>query len=84
MKGSILLELRCANCDTYLLNYQKQGKGNLRVLHLERIIEASFKALYALNKELKCPSCQSRLGIYDEKLNAYRMGRSSARQRLIY
>ena len=83
VKTYIHLELSCNRCKTFLLNYQKIGKGNLRILHVKRILDASFN-LFDLEKELLCPQCKNRLGVYDAKLNGYRMQRSAASQKLIF
>lgn len=83
VKSHILLELSCNVCKEHLLNYQKIGKGNLRMLHIERIIEATFD-MFDLEKELLCPYCHVRLGIYDYKLHGYRMERSASSQKLVF
>ncbi len=80
-KSYILLELSCNECKSFLLNYQKVGKGNLRILHIERIIDASFD-MFDLPKELLCPTCKNRLAILDTKLNGYRMERSATSSKL--
>lgn len=82
IKSSVHLEIRCASCQTFLMSYQKVGKGNLRILHIERIIESSFN--FYEDKILTCPNCKSRLGIYDTKLKGYRMQRASTSDKFLY
>ncbi len=83
IRGSVLLELTCAHCKTALLHYQKVVKGNVRLLHLERIVAATFDC-FKQAKQLTCPTCGTRLGLFDEKHFGYRMIRGHTMQRFLF
>lgn len=48
----------CAFCQHKLALYQKKGRGNLLIMHVEGIKEASF----SFDKALICPGCEEHLG----------------------
>ena len=77
VKGSRLLLVSCGHCKEDLAVYQKQGRGNLLNMYLERIVEASFD----FDRLLICPKCQEELGFkIQSKISgkeAYKMKRST-------
>ena len=77
VKGSHLLMISCGYCKYDLAIYQKHGRGNLLRMHLERIVESSFK----FEKILECPHCQAVLATKIQsktsKKEMYRMKRST-------
>lgn len=77
VKGSHILIVSCGHCKTDIVKYQKQGRGNLLRLHIDRVIEGSID----FSQNLNCPNCGEELGI---KINlkrknkqAYKMIRSA-------
>ncbi len=83
-----MLRICCSNCDTYMMDYQKDGPGRLLRCYLDRIHQASF-AIRHIN--LHCPnvSCNVLIGtpmVYDpkhENRSAYRMIQNRFRSREI-
>ncbi|MBS3141389.1 hypothetical protein J4405_04565 [Candidatus Woesearchaeota archaeon] len=67
--NSHFLELFCFKCNNSLLTYQKDGKGSLLRLYLDRIIEPEELTGLQLkfNKkdlpELRCSNCKNLIGI---------------------
>jgi hypothetical protein len=62
---SRLLEIICANCQTPLFKYQKDGPGILKRLYIDRI--QNFKSQQS---QLICPKCREHLGtliIYEKE-----------------
>lgn len=74
----------CGNCKTDIAKYQKQGRGNLLRMHVDRIIESSIE----LSKHLNCPNCGKDLGIKVSLKNkgkeVYKMNRSTFNTRESY
>lgn len=68
---SYFLEIYCKNCDSYILLYQKDGKGALHRLYFNRIFEPEDLSLLQNNKydslsdisDLVCEDCNSILGV---------------------
>lgn len=58
IRGSHLLLVVCGHCKTEIAEYQKQGRGNLIRMHVERIIRASVD----YPEDLNCPNCGELLG----------------------
>lgn len=77
VKGSHLLLVSCGHCKEDLAVYQKQGRGKLLNMYLERIVEASFN----FDSILNCPNCQEKLGMKIQSKTkgkeAYKMRRST-------
>ena len=69
MRGnwSRLLKLSCRVCGKEVLTYQKDGKGNLRRIYLDRIfsprrlVNLEIKQLNKIPK-LICPKCKEEIG----------------------
>jgi hypothetical protein len=65
---SRLLDIRCANCTTHLFFYQKDGRGILKRIYLDRIYN-SGKYTGSENKPSKsipnliCPKCDTLIGV---------------------
>lgn len=83
---SVIYEISCANCQTPIMLYQKDGKGNLIRCYLDRIYE--IKNVEGLDQEdsdpnlsklrnITCGNCHTLIGtsmIYKpEKRPAFRM-----------
>ena len=77
------VELSCRACDTVLLQYQKDGDGQLKRCYLNRIIgpevlleSGKFATTDKDLELLQCNSCKAKIGIpityYDGRL-AYRL-----------
>ena len=70
--GAKILDIYCRKCDALQFHYQKDGKGQLHRLYLDRIRNPS-----AQGEVLKCHSCTAQLGIYiifrRENRPAYRL-----------
>jgi len=82
--NSHFLKIYCSMCDEYLLLYQKDGKGKLHRLYLDRIFYPEILSGLSLKvhkKEdippLKCFSCSNLVGVPmvygPEKRFAYRL-----------
>jgi len=81
--SSYLITLFCAHCSTQLLVYQKDGKGSLIRLYLDRIIApkelTELQNIFHFSRipPLVCPKCQRIIGapmIYaPEKRRAIRL-----------
>lgn len=52
---SEFLDIYCANCNEKLLLYQKDGRGRLLRMYLDRIFEPAS----VLWGQLKCPKCDA-------------------------
>lgn len=63
-----LLDLKCRSCGEKVLNYQKDGPGQIYRLYLDRIfapielVNLQYKNLKEINP-LKCPGCKKLLGV---------------------
>jgi len=79
---SRLLNLHCRKCDNIVVEYQKDGPGNLRRLYMDRIfapeklVDLQKKSIKSISP-LKCGKCNFILGmpyIYEkEKRKAFRI-----------
>lgn len=69
--NSKLIKIICSSCNKELLNYQKDGIGNLRRLYVDRIHE-NFNS-----KDLRCKNCKNLIGVLivykKENRPAYRL-----------
>lgn len=60
-----MITIYCANCNSEVLFYQKDGRGNLFRCYLDRIIyPKEFSQYLQFNKipQLKCSKCKSPIG----------------------
>lgn len=55
IKNSFKLKLYCGYCKSYLLTYQKVGKGGLLRLYIDRIESTEIP----LNEALTCNNCNT-------------------------
>lgn len=85
---SELLDIFCANCNSYVASYQKDGSGQLLRMYLDRIVGpvdlAGLELKLRSTKEmqrLQCPSCRSVIGfpmLYEpENRLAFRLSKGS-------
>lgn len=69
--NSKLIKIFCSSCKSALLNYQKDGIGNLRRLYLDRIQEN------IIDIDLRCKTCNNLIGVLTtykkENRPAYRL-----------
>ena len=83
VRGSHILIISCGNCKTDIARYQKQGRGNLLRMHVDRIVESEVE----LSKHLNCPSCGKELGskvsFKKSGKESYKMNRSTFNTREI-
>lgn len=59
--ASKLLTLVCGNCRTKLFDYQKDGKGTIIRLYLDRIV-LNHQNIAMEGGNIACPDCQKILG----------------------
>lgn len=82
--NSHFFDLYCSKCNQYLILYQKDGRGRLLRIYLDRIFEPREFSLpqSRINRKgkmpsLKCPKCKALIGtpmIYEaEKRLAFRL-----------
>ena len=76
VRGSHLLEVRCAYCQSFIATYQKVGASNFVKMYNERIVEGSLDfSLY--HGAIFCPGCGQRIATrYITKMDgkeAYRL-----------
>jgi hypothetical protein len=78
---SRLLEISCSSCNEKLFNYQKDGRGIIKRLYIDRIwgnIEGT---------NLKCPKCNRLIGsltIYEkENRPAYVIGLGTIKKKIV-
>ncbi len=45
IRGSHILEVRCAHCQCFIANYQKVGESNFVKMYNDRIIDGSILAI---------------------------------------
>lgn len=87
IRGSHLMLISCGHCKTDLISYQKQGKGGLLRLHIDRIIESEFD-LAQEEGALTCPKCQAQLGyrtrLKRENKDVYNMAKGQFNSRRFY
>ncbi len=80
VRGSHILFVACGYCKTDIAEYQKQGRGNLLKMHIDRVKRSSID-LSKPKKALFCPNCGEQLGtkirLKREKKDVYRMKRST-------
>lgn len=84
----MFLSLSCANCDAFLMLYQKDGKGALRRCYYNRILyPPDLAVLQSIGAEassavLRCGACSSPIGhemIYRDGRPAFRLVPGSVR-----
>lgn len=61
VRGSHILFVSCGYCKTDIAEYQKEGRGNLLRMHINRIKRSSID-MSQPKKALICPNCKERLG----------------------
>lgn len=76
VRGSHILEIRCAYCQCLIAHYQKVGESNLVKMYNERIVSGTLDfSLY--HGALFCPGCGQRIATrYVTKMDkkeAYRL-----------
>jgi len=76
IRGSHILEIRCAYCKHFIANYQKVGESNFVKMYNDRIIEGTIDfSLY--HGALFCPNCGAHIATrYITKMDkkeAYRL-----------
>lgn len=80
---SKVYELACSNCKSHLLSYQKDGKGVLLRLYVDRIMEPKIDS----NSNLICSNCNNLIGIpmvyKAEDRKAFRLVRGSFSKRAV-
>ena len=80
---SRLLELRCRVCNDIILIYQKDGKGALLRIYLDRIVSLKLPK----RKMLICQKCKEVIGVLmkykKENRNSYRLFQGSLKKRII-
>jgi len=76
VRGSHLLEVRCAYCNYFIAKYQKVGETNFVKMYNERIIEGTID-FFRYHGALSCPNCGARIATrYVTKMDkkeAYRL-----------
>jgi hypothetical protein len=81
---SRLLNIFCDHCKHLLFLYQKDGRGPLQRLYLDRIIKPQRRSH---KKALNCPSCQHMIGTYyiyaKEQRPAYRLYQDAVMKKII-
>ena len=86
VKGSHILEIRCAHCECVIAKYQKVGESNLVKLYNDRIIEGTID-FSIFHGALFCPNCKERIATrYITKIDkkeAYRLVPSAFHKRKI-
>lgn len=80
IRGSHILYVICGNCKTDIAKYQKQGRGNLLIMHTDRILKSSID--FTNHKgDLLCPNCgqhlATKISLKDSAEEGYRMIRSA-------
>ncbi len=84
VKGSHLLEIKCAYCKTFIAKYKKIGESNLVKMYAERIVESVFDCENSPSI-VCCPNCKERIATrYTTKINnkeAYRLKPSAFNKR---
>lgn len=59
--ASKVLTLGCGSCRSIIFDYQKDGKGNLIRLYLDRITN-NYHNVELQSGSVKCPACSRALG----------------------
>ncbi|MFH1631748.1 MAG: hypothetical protein ABIA47_01845 [bacterium] len=90
---SRILELYCAKCDELVLFYQKDGRGSLKRLYLDRIMAPDRISRYGLICQigdvpnLTCKKCGELLGtpiiFKKEKRKAFRLYQDSTTHKIV-
>ena len=60
IRGSHILEIKCASCKHFIANYQKVGESNLVKMYNDRIIDGSIDFAQR-HGALFCPGCGERI-----------------------
>lgn len=86
VRGSHILEIRCAYCKCFIAHYQKVGESNLVKLYNDRIVEGSLDFSLYLGA-LFCPECGQRIATRYvtrmDKKEAYRLTPSAFNKRKV-
>ena len=76
IRGSHILEVRCAACQCYIARYQKVGESNFVKMYNDRIIESTID-VSVYQGALFCPGCGARIATRYltkmDKKEAYRL-----------
>jgi hypothetical protein len=80
IRGSHLLEVRCAYCQGFIALYQKVGESNFVKMYNDRILQGTIDfSLY--HGALFCPGCGARIATRiltkTDKKEAYRLAPSA-------
>lgn len=91
-----LLDISCTRCTNQVLKYQKDGKGDLLRLYLNRIFHPPdferlqyffTRANYRQMPALKCPSCSGLIGtptLYSDGRPAFKLIRGTYHKRKVF
>ncbi len=86
VKGSHLLEIKCAYCKSFIAKYRKVGESNLVKMYNERIVESIFDCS-EYHGAIICPNCENRIATrYVTKMGkkeAYRLTPSAFNKKKI-
>jgi predicted RNA-binding Zn-ribbon protein involved in translation (DUF1610 family) len=86
VRGSHILEIRCAYCKSFIANYQKVGESNLVKMYNERIIDGAID-FSQYHGAVFCPNCGERIATrYTTKMDrkeAYRLVPSAFNKRKV-
>lgn len=78
---SRILDISCAQCESRICFYQKDGPGPLKRMYVDRMI-----GIKPSGEELTCPACEQVLGIKiiykKEARPAYRLFQDSVKKRI--
>ena len=76
VRGSHVLEVRCAYCKCFIANYQKVGESNFVKMFNERIIDGSID-FSKYHGAIQCPECGAQIATRyitrTDKKEAYRL-----------
>ena len=63
IRGSHILEVRCAYCQCFIAHYQKVGESNFVKMYLDRIVDGSVD-FSKQQGAIFCPSCGERMATH--------------------
>ena len=86
VRGSHILEIRCAHCKSFIANYLKVGESNLVKMYNDRIIDGAID-FSQYHGAIFCPNCGERIATrYTTKMDrkeAYRLVPSAFNKRKV-